>query len=100
MSWFRGLFSQTEVPAPDQYRKLVLYKYDACPFCARVQRDVDSLGLKIEMRDTRINPDARRELQAETGRTQVPCLFIDGQPLFESADISAWLKRYSKRAEA
>lgn len=100
MSWFRGLFSQADVPSPDADRELLLYKFDACPFCYRVQRDITSLGLDIPMKDTRRDPDARAELRERTGRTQVPCLFIDGQALFESADISAWLKSYSKRPSA
>ena len=86
------------VPAPDQDRELVLYKYDACPFCYRVQSGIDSLGLDVPMRDTRAEPGARDELYEKTGRTQVPCLFIDGQPLFESADILVWLEAYTKRA--
>jgi len=97
MSWFRGLFSEQEVPAPDQERDLVLYKFDSCPFCRRVQRDIRNLGLNLEMKDTRLFPTALEELRDKTGRTQVPCLFIDGQPLRESADISAWLKRYARR---
>lgn len=100
MSWFQGLFSQAAAPSPDVERQLLLYKFDACPFCFRVQRDITSLGLDIPMKDTRLDPSARAELKAKTGRTQVPCLFIDGQALFESADISAWLKNYAKRPSA
>ena len=97
MIWFRGLFSQQQVPSPDQDREIVLYKYDACPFCRRVQGDIARLGLDVPMRDTRLDPQARQDLQARTGKTQVPCLFIDGEPLLESADISAWLNRYAAR---
>jgi hypothetical protein len=59
---------------------------------------VDALGLHgaIRLRDTRTDPVARGELAAATGRTQVPCLFIDGEPLFESADIDAWLEGYAR----
>jgi glutaredoxin len=27
------------------------------------------------------------------GKHQVPCLFIDGDPMYESDDIVAWMKR-------
>ena len=37
--------------------------------------------------------DWRKDLKEKTGRTQVPCLFIDDVPMFESADIIAWLKK-------
>ncbi len=75
-------------------RELVLYKYDACPYCRRVMRVVDDLGLadRIEYRDTRTEPKWRQDLISRTGTTQVPCLFIDGVAMFESADISDWLQ--------
>ena len=71
---------------------LVLFKYDACPFCYRVQSWLDGRGLKVALRDTRQDPSARQELLDLTGRTTVPCLVIDGEPMFESADIVAWLQ--------
>ena len=86
------------VPAPDQDRDLVLYKFDACPFCYRVQSGIEQMGLDVAMRDTRAEPGVREELYEKTGRTQVPCLFIDGKPLFESADILRWLEAYAARA--
>lgn len=75
--------------------ELVLYKFDACPYCRRVQRHIEALGLVIEQRDTRQDPGAREALRALNGHTQVPCLLIDGQPLLESADIIDWLDAHS-----
>ena len=85
------------VPGPGggTHPTLVLYKYDACPFCRKVQRRLDTLPFAVAQRDTRLDPTARAELQAQTGRTQVPCLFIDGVPLFESDDIIAWLEAHA-----
>ena len=80
---------------PDQSRTLLLYKRDSCGYCRRVYRAVDSLGMELPMKDTQFDGQARAELQQATGRTQVPCLFIDGEPLFESADIIAWLNAYA-----
>lgn len=31
--------------------------------------------------------------QAKDGKRQVPCLFIDGKPLYESSDIIAWFEQ-------
>jgi glutaredoxin len=77
---------------------LVLYKFDSCPFCQRVMRQIEPWGLSetVEMRDTRQDPKARAMLQERTGRTQVPCLFIDDKPLFESSDIAEYLQAYSQ----
>ena len=72
---------------------LVLYKFDACPYCKVVQRVIKHLDIEVEYRDTRNNRAWREDLLRRTNRTQVPCLFIDGEPMFESMDIVAWLKK-------
>lgn len=86
------------IPAPDQERDLALYKFDSCPFCQRVLHVVRDKELDaIELVDTRRDAAARDHLFEETGRTTVPCLFVDGVPFFESADIKAWLQVYAAR---
>ncbi len=84
------------VPSPDRPRELALYQFPSCPFCQRVLRAIDRLGLDVPLRDTLADPEARRELVAATGGTQVPCLFVDGVPLLESLDIVAWLEAYAE----
>lgn len=75
---------------------LVLYKKDTCPFCLKVMNFIQSRGMEIEMRDTVADPSAFEELVLVGGKAQVPCLFIDGKPLYESGDIIDWLdKNYS-----
>ena len=79
---------------------LVLYKFDACPYCKRVQNIIDSLQIhdQIEMRDTRTHSKWRQDLYKRTGKTQVPCLFVDGKEMFESLDIVEYLKqRFTKQ---
>ena len=71
---------------------LVLYHFEACPYCAKVRKAAAELGVELEMRDTRQEERYREELVALTGKTQVPCLVIDGRPMHESDDIVAWLK--------
>jgi glutaredoxin 3 len=71
---------------------LVLYKFDSCPYCQIVLRRAAELGIELELRDTRRDPSARAELLRIGGMTQVPCLFIDGRPLYESADIVHYLE--------
>lgn len=90
----------SHVPSPDQPRTLALYKYDACPFCRRVLGEIDRLGLEVELRDVLLQPEHRRALANATGRTTVPCLFIDDVPLFESADINVWLASYAEHGAA
>lgn len=78
----------------------MLYKYDACPFCQRVQRELPALGLPVELQDTRQDREAAQRLRALTGGTQVPCLVIDGEPLLESLDILAWLRAHAEQRPA
>ncbi|MBT3219992.1 MAG: glutaredoxin [Proteobacteria bacterium] len=71
---------------------LRLYKYDSCSFCGIVYRAIDALEVNIEYRDIHENFDYRKELHEATGRVTVPSMFIDGEPMFESRDIAAWLQ--------
>ncbi len=60
----------------------------------RVLRKIDELGLeeKISFKNT-LEVPANREFHIQkTGRTTVPCLYIEGEPLFESSDICQWLE--------
>lgn len=73
--------------------KLELFKMSTCPFCRKVFRAIDEMGrTDIEMHDIIENPEDKERLIREGGKMQVPCLFIDGKPLYESDDIIAWLR--------
>ncbi len=72
--------------------ELVLYKSDTCMFCHMVFRVVDTLQLPVEYRDIRQNSATRQELIELGGKAQVPCLAINGKPLYESADIITFLQ--------
>jgi len=39
------------------------------------------------------------KLKKDTGRTTVPCLYIDNNPMFESYDIMEWLKTNKDKLE-
>jgi len=74
-------------------RSLILYKKDTCPFCRRVMEYISSAGRKdIIYKDIVRDPEAAKELIQVGGKQQVPCLFIDGKPLYESLDIIRWLE--------
>lgn len=75
--------------------KLELYYYDQCPFCQLVLRKIESEELNsfIDFKNTLTDESNRQFHQQQTGRTTVPCLYIDGKPLFESQDICQWLEQ-------
>jgi glutaredoxin len=73
---------------------LTLYHYEGCPYCHRVRRFMDERGIRLALRDINDDPEARAELMRIGGKTQVPCLVIDGKALYESADIIRWLSEH------
>ncbi|MCP1677064.1 glutaredoxin [Natronocella acetinitrilica] len=78
-------------------KQLVLYQFQACPFCMKVRKEMARLGLTtVEMRDARNDSAHRAALEAGGGKVKVPCLLIhheDGQQewMYESDAINAWL---------
>ena len=78
-------------------KQYTLYQFPECPFCQLVLRELDKLDIEIPIRNTRTDSLARQDLIDLTGRTQVPCLVIDGKPLLESSDIVDYLRQeYTK----
>ncbi len=81
-----------------------LFKYDACPFCARVRHFLDQAGIEVEMRDILQDRSAYEALVQGGGSQQVPCLRIEDAAasppvrwLYESADIVAYLQQANAR---
>lgn len=76
--------------------KLELYKKDACPYCRRVMSYIEQSGrTDVEYKDIIESDENRRRLVEVGGKQQVPCLFIDGDPLYESMDIINWLEGHA-----
>lgn len=70
---------------------LELYKFDSCPYCQRVFGAIERLNVPVRYQDIQKDEAAARRLVEVGGLDQVPCLFIDGKPLYESEDIVAFL---------
>ena len=91
-----------EEPGKDQ---LALYYFDGCPFCVRVLRAIDTLGLEVELRNIYEVSDYLKELRDVRGRTTVPVLRItsaNGEDRWmpESADIVRYLQATYGRVAA
>ena len=76
----------------DDLPTLILYYFPSCIFCYRVLRYLSERGIYVEKRDTMKNPTYLQELVSVGGKTQVPCLVIDGDALYESEDIVDWFE--------
>jgi glutaredoxin len=70
-----------------------LYHLDGCPYCRRVREFIAHRGLEpyVEYHEVSREPEALRRLVDLTGRTQVPVLEVDGEPIIGSDVIIDWL---------
>lgn len=72
---------------------LTLYYFPTCPYCKKVLKVIDENDLdEIELKNINQDQEAEEKLIEVGGKRQVPCLFIDGEPLYESDDIVDWLQ--------
>ena len=71
---------------------LTLYHLDYCPYCKKVRNYLKGVNIAVLEKDIGLDQEAKEELLAKVGKTQVPCLFIDDETLHESDDIITWLK--------
>jgi glutaredoxin 3 len=69
-----------------------LYYFESCPFSQKVLRFISEAKHNIIMKDIRQEKAFKDELIKVIGKSQVPCLFIDGKPMLESDDIIKYLK--------
>ena len=78
--------------AEKKARTLELFYKPTCPYCHKVlawmsDHDVENVTLY----DISTDSEAADRLVKVGGKRQVPCLFIDSDPLYESDDIIAFL---------
>ena len=75
--------------------KVQLYHKWQCPYSARVRDFIDEhqLGSRIEYVEINEVEGAQDKLAQMTGKSQVPCLVVDGKPMLESAEIVQWLRQ-------
>jgi glutathione S-transferase len=74
-----------------------LYQFASCPYCQRVLRLLDDLGLKsgkdYELVEASRGTPGRDEVINLGGASQVPFLVDADVKMYESSDIIAYLKR-------
>ena len=81
--------------------KLELFMFDTCPYCRRVIDYLQSAGrTDVIFRNIHKSAEDAARLVEVGGKKQVPCLFIDGEPLYESMDImKTWQENPIRHAE-
>jgi glutaredoxin 3 len=61
--------------------KIELYGTEFCSFCAAARMLLKKKGLDWDEIRVSGNSEARREMEAKSGRRTVPQIFIGGQPI-------------------
>jgi glutaredoxin 3 len=69
--------------------KVLMYSADWCGYCARARRLLDAKGVPYEEIDVDVVPGASAEMRARTGRTSIPQIFINGEPIGGSDELHA-----------
>ncbi len=72
--------------------ELELYYLENCPFCIKVLDYLNDKNIDVDLIELNEVDESREFLKENGGKVQVPCLFIDGEPLYESEDIINWFK--------
>lgn len=92
--FYAKFFCERYTCEPDE--TLALYYTPTCPFCVRVLRVIDELGIDVELRDIWQNERYRAELVEARGRATVPVLRCTSAEkdrwMAESADIVRYLR--------
>jgi glutaredoxin 3 len=66
-----------------------------CPYCDLVVNFIHQNKITdIPITDTKWDPKQHEQLKNAYGKSQVPLLLINNQPLFESLDIIDYIKTY------
>lgn len=70
---------------------LLLVVNPSCPYCKQVLDYVQRTGMTVPTCNVKENAACRAKLIKDGGLAQVPCLFIDDQPLYDPQAIIDWL---------
>jgi glutathione S-transferase len=73
--------------------RLVLYDFEACPFCRKAREALSHLGLEVEIRPVGKGSPRREELEQRGGKIMAPYLVDSGTgtEMYESDDIVRYL---------
>ena len=77
-------------------KQLLLISARYCPFCVKVEQFLQQNHIVIPTVHLEDKPHYREELLLKGGLSQVPCLKIDDNYLYESEDIIQWVKTNNK----
>lgn len=81
----------------EQTYQVTLYYSPQCPYCQKVLSYLKQSGIQIPMKNVKVDQTARDELVQQGGYLVVPCLIVNGRPIYDANDIIAWLSAHQNR---
>ena len=72
--------------------QLKIYTTDFCPWCDRAKRILENQGIEFEEINIHGNPTMRDEIEALTGRRDVPQIFINDQYIGDDDDLAEFVQ--------
>jgi glutaredoxin 3 len=88
---------RSESPAPCAAKEkpvLNLFYMSSCPHSVQVLNYLTQIQKQVPLTNVKNNPQAKEYLRTHGGEMQVPCLFINGKPLYHSDEIIQWLSQH------
>ena len=67
--------------------KVEIYTSALCGYCSRAKNLLEKKGVNFIEYDVTFDSGKRQEMSARTGKTAVPQVFIDDQPVGGSSDL-------------
>ena len=94
--FFSAVAPSVESAETIQKYQVTLYYSPQCPYSKKVLSYLKQSGIKIEMKNVKIDGVAREELIERGGYAVVPCLIIDGRALYDANLIIDWLSLHQE----
>ncbi len=82
---------QTDKKVNECPTSLLLYYSSSCWHSRKVLDYLEENHLSLPMKDVSVDKKAKEELQLKGGLLIVPCLLINGQPLYDDTTIIQWI---------
>ncbi|KAJ4713539.1 prostaglandin E synthase 2-like [Melia azedarach] len=80
----QGVYAKEPLPADLVPKEVVLYQYEACPFCNKVKAFLDYYDIPYKV--VEVNPLSKKEIKWSEYK-KVPILTVDGEQLVDSSAI-------------
>ncbi len=90
------IIQETHAAQKENSYQVTLYYSPQCPYSQKVLSYLKDSGMKIPMKNVRLDRTARQELEQQGGHLIVPCLIVNGNPIYNANDIIDWLKTHQE----